>query len=457
MENTKYEFTEEVFTLDDGREAYRIRALKDFGDVKAGDLGGLIEGEYNLSYLENDLSWVYDDSVVVGQTDSFSVSHDAHIRGESQIDRSTVRDSNISNKSEVTDSEISQTVLMRTYVTDSVMNRTHTKDSVVERSNIKDSQLEDQSNIYDSPKVEDVFVEYVTLSDMKELKNSRLFNSSVSNSIVEDSELNGSTAGHSEIRNGSGVNDSHLWESKVDHSFVKGLSIRSEDLSGETRRANNKFELSENGREIADGVTVYRIRALADFSNVKVGDLGGYVEKEVNLSFEEDDHSWVYDESVVSGVSEVSGDSVIRNHSSVRDSLISHDTLVSDQSYVQKSDINGSSIELSTVTDVLSYASVVSDSKIDGSWLDDTVVADSNVFNSQLEDSKVREESVLTDTHLENERFDEVQLTGYDSRLQLDAVSLEELDSLDLGDVDLLNLSEDDLQDLDDLDFSLYP
>ncbi|CAK01477.1 hypothetical protein [Bartonella tribocorum] len=41
---------------------YRIQALKDFADVKAGALGGFIEKEDNLSHDGN--CWVYDDALV---------------------------------------------------------------------------------------------------------------------------------------------------------------------------------------------------------------------------------------------------------------------------------------------------------------------------------------------------------------------------------------------------------
>lgn len=41
-----------------GRELYQIKALKDFNDVKKGDLGGYIEVEANLSH-DGDC-WVYD-------------------------------------------------------------------------------------------------------------------------------------------------------------------------------------------------------------------------------------------------------------------------------------------------------------------------------------------------------------------------------------------------------------
>lgn len=39
---------------------YRIQALKDFGDVKAGDIGGFVENENNLS--QEGLCWIYDDA-----------------------------------------------------------------------------------------------------------------------------------------------------------------------------------------------------------------------------------------------------------------------------------------------------------------------------------------------------------------------------------------------------------
>ena len=46
---------------------------------------------------------------------------------------------------------------------------------------------------------------------------------------------------------------------------------------------DKKYELTENTRVI-DGHTLYQIRALRDFANVKAGDLGGFVDAERNLS-----------------------------------------------------------------------------------------------------------------------------------------------------------------------------
>ena len=57
----KYEMTNESVILND-KTLYRIRALVDFNDVKAGDLGGYIEKEENLSHYGN--AWVYDNARV---------------------------------------------------------------------------------------------------------------------------------------------------------------------------------------------------------------------------------------------------------------------------------------------------------------------------------------------------------------------------------------------------------
>lgn len=60
--NTKYEIT------DIPHEKYpflhRIRALRDIGhDVKAGDLGGFVESESNLSFEDGDEAWIYDNAI----------------------------------------------------------------------------------------------------------------------------------------------------------------------------------------------------------------------------------------------------------------------------------------------------------------------------------------------------------------------------------------------------------
>lgn len=58
----KYELLIDDYINHKGRTLYRIRALRDFGYIKAGDLGGYIQSEENLSHKKN--CWVYDDAKV---------------------------------------------------------------------------------------------------------------------------------------------------------------------------------------------------------------------------------------------------------------------------------------------------------------------------------------------------------------------------------------------------------
>lgn len=59
-----------------------------------------------------------------------------------------------------------------------------------------------------------------------------------------------------------------------------------------------KFELTADKIK-SNGVTLHRIKALIDFGDVKAGELGGYVEKETNLS--QYGGAWVYRHAQVFG------------------------------------------------------------------------------------------------------------------------------------------------------------
>ena len=61
---SKYKLTDDTVTLKNGKVLHRIEALRDFVEVKAGDLGGYIQSEDNLSH-EGDC-WVDDDARVYG-------------------------------------------------------------------------------------------------------------------------------------------------------------------------------------------------------------------------------------------------------------------------------------------------------------------------------------------------------------------------------------------------------
>ena len=60
----KYEFVKDDAQSRNGRIIRRIVAIRDFDDVKEGDLGGYIESESNLS--QEDTCWVYDNAGAYG-------------------------------------------------------------------------------------------------------------------------------------------------------------------------------------------------------------------------------------------------------------------------------------------------------------------------------------------------------------------------------------------------------
>lgn len=75
----KYRLTEET-TKVGNRTLYRIQALRDFGNVKEGDIGGYIESEKNLSQDGN--AWVSGDARVYGNA---CVSGNACVYGNARV------------------------------------------------------------------------------------------------------------------------------------------------------------------------------------------------------------------------------------------------------------------------------------------------------------------------------------------------------------------------------------
>lgn len=69
-----------------------------------------------------------------------------------------------------------------------------------------------------------------------------------------------------------------------------------------------KFELTADRIE-EKGVTLHRIKALIDFGDVKAGELGGYVEKEENLS--QYGNAWVYRHAKVFGNAYIYGNACV--------------------------------------------------------------------------------------------------------------------------------------------------
>ena len=63
-----------------------------------------------------------------------------------------------------------------------------------------------------------------------------------------------------------------------------------------------KYEMTSNTKEFS-GHKLFQIKALKNFGSIKAGDLGGYIEKEENLSH--DGRAWVYNNAKVYDNAEV--------------------------------------------------------------------------------------------------------------------------------------------------------
>ena len=82
-----------------------------------------------------------------------------------------------------------------------------------------------------------------------------------------------------------------------------------------------KFELTTDTKMFL-GRKLFRIKALISFGNVRAGDMGGYIEKEENLS--QYGNAWVYGNAKVYGNALVSGDALVSGNAEVSgDALVS--------------------------------------------------------------------------------------------------------------------------------------
>ena len=82
----KFELTTESITNALGKKLFRSKALVEFGDVKAGELGGYVEKEENVSQDGN--AWVFGNAKVSGNAkvcDNAKVCGDAKVSGNAWV------------------------------------------------------------------------------------------------------------------------------------------------------------------------------------------------------------------------------------------------------------------------------------------------------------------------------------------------------------------------------------
>ena len=78
---------------------------------------------------------------------------------------------------------------------------------------------------------------------------------------------------------------------------------------------SKKYELLNKDIIELGGITLFRIKALISFGNVKKGELGGYVEKEDNLCHS--GNAWVTENARVTGNARVYGSAKVTGNAKV--------------------------------------------------------------------------------------------------------------------------------------------
>lgn len=194
---------------------------------------------------------------------------------------------------------------------------------------------------------------------------------------------------------------------------------------------NNKFRLTEEAQTMEDGSNVYRIEALKDFRDVSAGDLGGFIGSEENLSFDENDTSWVYDDSIAYGDSRVEADSILYKGGIAKNSHMLNESRVSYDSTVEDSLVQETQVQSSQIKNSKSFSSTIGQSDLEDSEVVFSIIGDTELKNSFIESSKTSYGTVIQNSHLENKSLRDANIVGEDTRLVLNEEDLEDLNNLD--------------------------
>lgn len=160
-----------------------------------------------------------------------------------------------------------------------------------------------------------------------------------------------------------------------------------------------KYEILENiSIQIEDGVKLYRIRALRNIGMVKKGQLGGFIEKEYNLSQDGESwvggNAWVFMNAQVKDNATVSGDAIVFGRAKIL-----NDAIVTDNSKVYDN------------TRVINNAAVYGNVKIGGNSL----IEDNNSYlymsngDIDITFSRMSDNSVYMVTEIFEGTIDEVE------------------------------------------------
>lgn len=256
----------------------RLVALRDFGDVKQGDLGGFIASESNLSFEDGDNAWVYDNSIVgdsVVIKNNSVVRDGSTIRGSGEISGSFVGDGSKIGDSNVIDSEVrnvsffldayEEELKLNEVVRSRVINST-----LVSGSRVTDSHVDHYSNVVEST----VDNSILFLSD---LDKSTMTDSS---SIADEGEINRVDMTNSRVKNSklrgvrldglsySSVEDSVIVSTGSDFYHMFGTNISNTDIKDSFVSAKDHPHLGALSRkENLDGRNIDQ-RIIRDDGNI---------------------------------------------------------------------------------------------------------------------------------------------------------------------------------------------
>jgi hypothetical protein len=278
----KYELVNPTTKIIDGLsyDLFQIKALKNFTiswyntDILAGDLGGFVQSENNLS--QEGSCWLFNDSVVI---------NNAKVLNESVVKNSTIyNDATIKGSSNINTSVI--------YLCSEVNNSAIYDSTIYDNSTVEDSFVK-KSSVYENSFICKCKIDFSAISGCVCLNNIKL----------NDMKMFGNYDLDAKMFNGSPTLSNHTLG---DIEFAKVFIKNSNPNPTKYHLVNGTIFHNSNGAN-----PVFQIQALKDFDNIKAGDLGGFISGYHNLS--QFGNCWVAVNSYVLDNAKVLGNSKIVN------------------------------------------------------------------------------------------------------------------------------------------------
>lgn len=162
-----------------------------------------------------------------------------------------------------------------------------------------------------------------------------------------------------------------------------------------------KYQITDESINF-EGRVLNRIRALASFGDVKEGDLGGFIEKQENLSIlTQEGNSWIYDDAKVFGEAIIAVNGKVKDNAIVFEkAMISDNAVISNNAKLFGRAYAGGAAEIKDNAVVSGHVKILDGAKISGDikvkgytsiWGDTSISGDSkfegciNIYNNTIE------------------------------------------------------------------------